>query len=81
MFQDRRVELQNPHRTRNVGHVSLSSVTLVEVEAEVALRLTVCRSVSQYVLVSSTLVGLATRYHFLSESCESCGLVSVGRPL
>jgi hypothetical protein len=27
------------------------------------------RSVSQYVLVSSTLVGLATRYYFLSESC------------
>jgi hypothetical protein len=33
---------------------------------EVTLRLTV----SQYVLVSSTLVGLATRYYFLSEcSC------------
>jgi hypothetical protein len=27
------------------------------------------RSVSQYVLVSSTLVGLATRYYFLSECC------------
>jgi hypothetical protein len=26
-------------------------------------------SVSQYVLVSSTLVGLATRYYFLSECC------------
>jgi hypothetical protein len=34
--------------------------------------------VSQYVLVSSTLVGLATRYYFLSECC--C-LVSVRRPL
>jgi hypothetical protein len=33
---------------------------------------------SQYVLVSSTLVGLTTRYYFLSECC--C-LVSVGRPL
>jgi hypothetical protein len=28
------------------------------------------RSVSQYVLVSSTLVGLATRYYFLSECCS-----------
>jgi hypothetical protein len=36
-----------------------------------------CQSVSQYVLVSSTLVGLATRYHFLSECC--CGVL--GRPL
>jgi hypothetical protein len=27
-----------------------------------------CGSVSQYVLVSSTLVGLATRYYFLSDS-------------
>jgi hypothetical protein len=36
------------------------------------------RSVSQHALVSSTLVGLATRYYFLSECC--C-LVSVGRPL
>jgi hypothetical protein len=36
------------------------------------------RSVIQYVLVLSTLVGLATRYYFLSECC--C-LVSVGRPL
>jgi hypothetical protein len=27
------------------------------------------RSASQYVLVSSTLVGLATRYYFLSECC------------
>jgi hypothetical protein len=27
------------------------------------------RSVSQYVLVSSTLVGLAIRYYFLSEGC------------
>jgi hypothetical protein len=31
----------------------------------------------QYVLVSSTFVGLATRYNFLSEIC---GLVSMGRP-
>jgi hypothetical protein len=34
-------------------------------EVEVTLRLTV----SQYVLVSSTLVGLPTRYYFLSECC------------
>jgi hypothetical protein len=37
----------------------------VEVEVEVTLRLTA----SQYVLVSSTLVGSATRYYFLSEFC------------
>jgi hypothetical protein len=36
------------------------------VEVEVTLRLTV----RQYVLVSSTLVGLATRYFFLSECCR-----------
>jgi hypothetical protein len=41
----------------------------VEVEVEVTLRLTVGRSVSQYVLVSSTLVGRATRYYSLSECC------------
>jgi hypothetical protein len=45
------------------------------IEVEVTLRLT---TVSQYVFVSSTLVGLATRYYFLSESC---GIVSVWRPL
>jgi hypothetical protein len=38
---------------------------------EVALRLTVGHSVSvsQYVLVLSTLVELATRHYFLSECC------------
>jgi hypothetical protein len=36
-----------------------------EEEKEVTLRVTV----SEYVLVSSTLVGLATRYYFLSECC------------
>jgi hypothetical protein len=45
---------------------------------EVTLRLTVSQSVSQCVLVSSTLVELATRYYFLSVCC--C-LVSVRRPL
>jgi hypothetical protein len=35
------------------------------VEVEVTLRLTV----SHCVLVSSTLVGLATKYYFLSECC------------
>jgi hypothetical protein len=45
------------------------------VSVEVTLRLTV----SQYVLISSTLVGLATRYYFLLS--ENCGLVSVRRPL
>jgi hypothetical protein len=34
-------------------------------EVEVTLQLTV----SQYVLVSSTLVGFATKYYFLSECC------------
>jgi hypothetical protein len=29
----------------------------------------VSQSVSQYVLLSSTLVGLVTRYYFLSECC------------
>jgi hypothetical protein len=36
-----------------------------EEEEEVTLR----RTVSQYVLISSTLVGLAARYYFLSERC------------
>jgi hypothetical protein len=35
---------------------------------DVTLRLTVGQF-SQYVLVSRTLVGLATRYYFLSECC------------
>jgi hypothetical protein len=48
------------------------------VEVEGTLRL----MVSQYVLVSSTLVGLVTRYYFLSECwSEICGLMCVGRPL
>jgi hypothetical protein len=38
------------------------------------------RSASHYVLVSSTFVGLATRYVRMLLS-EICGLVSVGRPL
>jgi hypothetical protein len=39
-------------------------------------------SVSQYVLVSSTFVGLATRYYFVRMLLsEICGLVSVERPL
>jgi hypothetical protein len=47
-------------------------------EDEATLRLTVSQSVSRYVLVSTTIAGLATRYYLLSEIC---GLVSVGRPL
>jgi hypothetical protein len=47
------------------GTRQLPSTNLLNVEVEVTLRLTV----SQYVLVSSTLVGLATRYYFLSECC------------
>jgi hypothetical protein len=46
---------------KRVRRSPLEPVT--EVEVEVTLRLIV----SQYVLVSSTLVGLATRYYFLSE--------------
>jgi hypothetical protein len=45
------------------------------VEFEITLRL----KVGQYVMVSSTLVGLATRYYFLLS--EICGFVSVRRPL
>jgi hypothetical protein len=44
----------------------------------------VSQSVSQYVLVSSTPVGLATRYYVLPVGMlmpEICGLASVGRPL
>jgi hypothetical protein len=40
----------------------------VEVEVEVTLRLTVSQSVSTS-WVSSTHVGLAARYYFLSECC------------
>jgi hypothetical protein len=46
--------------------VAISIDGLVEVEVTL---LTVSQSVSQYVLVSSTLVGLATRYYFQSEYC------------
>jgi hypothetical protein len=53
-------------------------LTSTSVKVKVTLRLTVSQSVSQYVLVSSTLVGLATRYYFLSECC--C-LVSMGLSL
>jgi hypothetical protein len=54
--------------TRN--HTLLCHLRLSQPEGqvrwgEVTLRLTV----SQYVLVSSTLVGLATRYYFLTEGC------------
>jgi hypothetical protein len=51
--------------------LDLQSGTLISrpqrrsVEVEVTLR----QSVSQYVLVSSTLLGLAARYYFLSECC------------
>jgi hypothetical protein len=47
-----------------VGRSTYVTVVVIE-EVEVTLRLTV----SQYVLVSSTLVGLVTRYYFLSECC------------
>jgi hypothetical protein len=45
--------------------ISQPSLITGSSEVEVTLRLTV----SQYVLVSSTLVGLTTRYYFLSECC------------
>jgi hypothetical protein len=44
-------------------------VTDGRLEVEVTLRLTVSQSVG-YVLVSSALVGLATRYYLLSECCS-----------
>jgi hypothetical protein len=47
------------------NRLPLYSLSLSEVEVEVTLRLTV----SRYVLVSSTLVRLATRCYFLSECC------------
>jgi hypothetical protein len=42
---------------------------MAEVKVELTLRLKVSQSVSQYVLVSSTLVERATRCYFLSECC------------
>jgi hypothetical protein len=61
----------NSRRTRD--HILLS-----QTGSEVRWGYFTTDGVSQYVLVSSTLVGLATRYYFLSEICR---LVSVGRPL
>jgi hypothetical protein len=49
------------HKCLPLDHI----LTHLEVEVEVTLRLTV----SQYVMVSSTLVGLAIRYFFLSKCC------------
>jgi hypothetical protein len=57
-------------------HVKLTTSPIVW-SGEVTLRLTVSsQSVSQYVLVSSTLVGLATRYYFLSECYCNHALLS-----
>jgi hypothetical protein len=58
---------------RNTGN----SVPLLFKDRSRSYFTTDSQSVSQYVLVSSTLVGLATRYYFLSECC--CGVL--GRPL
>jgi hypothetical protein len=44
------------------GFHTCTALFISEVEVEVTLQLTV----SQYVLVSSTLVGLVTRYYFIS---------------
>jgi hypothetical protein len=52
-----------------VGSVICHSQSIVRSKVEVTLRLTVGQSVSQYVLVSNTLVRLATRYYFLSKCC------------
>jgi hypothetical protein len=49
-----------------------------EVEVEVALRLTVGQSIC---LGVEPTLGLATRYYLLFGCWQSCGLVSVGRPL
>jgi hypothetical protein len=48
-----------------VSGVSSIFKVLLLLEVKVTLRVTV----NQYVLVSNTLVGLATRYYFLSECC------------
>jgi hypothetical protein len=53
------------HEDHRAGQVRWGEVTW----GEVTLRLTVSQSVSQYVLVWSTLVGFAARYYFLSECC------------
>jgi hypothetical protein len=49
------------------------------IEVEITLRMTF----NQYVSVLSTLVGLSTRYYFLSGMLlsEICGLVSIRCPL
>jgi hypothetical protein len=67
----KRCNLVIPISSHSIRRSSFHCSTLmnVKVEVEVTLRLTVSQSVSQYVLVSSTLVGLATRYYFLSECC------------
>jgi hypothetical protein len=53
--------LLGPLKLANLNHCTIH----VEVEVEVILRLTV----SQYVLVLCTLVGLANRYYFLPVCC------------
>jgi hypothetical protein len=51
--------------SRSYRLATVPEIPRTVIEVKVTLRLTV----SQYVLVSSTLVGLATRYYFLSECC------------
>jgi hypothetical protein len=59
-----------------------SSAVYFLLEVEVEFEDTLLLTISQYVLVSSTLVGLATRYYFLSVLLsEICGLISVRRHL
>jgi hypothetical protein len=62
---------------REYGRRDVSLTTWHPLSAKVS------RSASQYVLVSSTLVGLATRYYFLSECCclKVAFLFLWGRPL
>jgi hypothetical protein len=58
-------DVPRKHPNRADRTVDLDCCSLFHIEVQVTLQLTV----SQYVLASSTLVGLATRYFFLSECC------------
>jgi hypothetical protein len=62
LFVLRRTQYRTP-----VG--SLENVVLCCALSKLSKLLCDWQSVNQYVLVSSTLVGLATRYYFLSEYC------------
>jgi hypothetical protein len=54
---------------KDISSISWQPMRWCEVTLRRSVGQSVSHSVSQYVLVSSTLVGLATRYYFLSECC------------